>query len=228
MPTALARRHHFADDAGQPVFALARKPRRAHPQAGFDEDRAMLLRPVMQRRLAHRLEMMADERPGKRAEGDRRVIGPEGRGADLVHGFAGRLGEDGDGIDIAELALVGRHAGRRVALGELDIAIAFLRRERQILGRYIVLVIDEGLAGRLLHPPQRRDGESLVPALGNRQASCPFRRCPWPAPRRRGIPTAASCRGRARRRESRPDIGRHEGGDARRSIWAWHPVAQRD
>ena len=106
----------------------------------------MLGGPIMQRRLAHRLEMMAGEWARKRAERDRRIVGPKRRRADLLDRFAGGLGEDRDGVDIAELALIGRHAGRGVAFGELDVGVALARGKQQIVGRSVVLEIDEGLA----------------------------------------------------------------------------------
>ena len=62
---------------------------------------------------------------GQRAEGNRRVERPEGRGAHLGRADPARFGEDADGIDVRELALVGRHAVGRVALGELDMPVAF-------------------------------------------------------------------------------------------------------
>ena len=161
----------------------------------------------MQRRLAHRLEVMAVKRAGERAEGNRRVVGPEGGGADLVHAAARGFGQDGDGIDVAELALVGRHAGGGVALGQLDVAIALARGQRQILGGDIVLVVDEGLALSTPSPTTAGvDGDRPRPGISERPAPCPsaFR----PAHHRPGIRRAACCpRPNPRRRKPGPTSG---------------------
>ena len=63
--------------------------------------------------------------------------------------------------DAADLALIGRHAERGVALEMLDRTESFLLGERDILDGDVVLEIDEGLAASL-HPPHRRDGYGFV------------------------------------------------------------------
>src|SRR6185369_10499340 len=69
-----AHRLHFADDTVEPIILMSqRKPRRAQPKTGLDKDRASLLRPVMERGLANRLEMTANEGSGNRSEGDRGI-----------------------------------------------------------------------------------------------------------------------------------------------------------
>ena len=50
---------YFAVNAFTPTgLAVTRKPGRAIPQAGVDESGAVLFRPIMQRRFAHRLEVL--------------------------------------------------------------------------------------------------------------------------------------------------------------------------
>ena len=46
---------------------------------------------------------------------------------------AARFGEDPDGVDVGELALIGRHARRCVAFGEFDMVVAFAHRESDIV-----------------------------------------------------------------------------------------------
>ena len=150
---------HFAIDAVAPRrFARAREPGGAIPEAGFHEGCAVLLRPVMQRRLAHRLEMLAARCARERAEGDGRVERAEGRRADFARRDAAGFGQNADGIDVGKLALIGRHAVGRVALGKLDIAIAFADGKTEILEVHVVLVIDEGLALAALGEPEGRGG----------------------------------------------------------------------
>ena len=147
----LADVQHFAIDAFAPGrFARAREPGRAIPEAGLDKDGAVLLGPVVQRRFAHRLEVLAARSAGQRAEGDRRIERAEGRGADLGRRDAARFGKDADGVDVGQLALIGRHAVGGVALGELDMAVAFAHGEAEVLQMDVVLVVDEGLALRCL------------------------------------------------------------------------------
>ena len=88
-------------------------------------------------------------------------------------------------VTFADLALVGRHAERGVALEMLDRSKALALGERDIVDGDVVLEIDEGLAGSL-DPPQRRDGDRLV--LGA-----------W----RRGRPRGEAAVGRGRRRRLR-------------------------
>ena len=100
--------------------------------------------------------------PGERADRDRRVGRPVGRGADLRDGAAGQLGQDREAGDVRDLALVGRHAERGVALEVLDRAEALALGERDVVGGHVVLEIDEGLAALAFDVPERRDGDRLV------------------------------------------------------------------
>ena len=109
----------------------------------------------MERCLAHRLKVLAGEGASQSTKRYGRVEGAERRRSDFGNGLARGFRQNGNGIHIAELALIGRHASGRVALGKLDVAVTFLHGQRQILGSRVVLVVDKGLACRLLHPPQR-------------------------------------------------------------------------
>ena len=70
---------------------------------------------------------------------ERRAIG--GRSG-LVDRAAGQRRHRGDAVDIGGLALIGRHAERRVALEVLDRDVALARGERDVLQRHVVLEVD--------------------------------------------------------------------------------------
>src|SRR3546814_570119 len=100
------------------------------------------------------------------AEGDRRVGRAEGGDADLRQGPADLAGDDADGVQVAHLALVGRHAGGGVALHVLDGAIALAQGELQVGGGDVVLLVDEVLgvvAERLEagHQPEPAPGQEV-------------------------------------------------------------------
>jgi hypothetical protein len=63
MPTDGAHRPAFARHGGVHVLAAAREIARALPLADVLEHRALLLRPFVDRRLAHRIEQRAARRP---------------------------------------------------------------------------------------------------------------------------------------------------------------------
>ena len=70
---------------------------------------------------------------------ERRAIG--GRSG-LVDGAAGERRHRGEAVDVGRLALIGRHAKRRVALQVLDRDVALARGKRDVLQRHVVLEID--------------------------------------------------------------------------------------
>ena len=72
----------FAGDRLVHVLAVLREIARPFPQADVLEDRAVLDRPVVDRRLADGIEQVAAREPGERAEGHRRVRIAERRQAD--------------------------------------------------------------------------------------------------------------------------------------------------
>ena len=80
-------------------------------------------------------------RPG--AEGDRLERLTEGGHPDFVNRLVHDLRQHAERIHVRDLALVGAHAGRGIALDVLDRRIPFLIGELQVLGRHIVLQVDE-------------------------------------------------------------------------------------
>ena len=101
------------------------------------------------------------------------VIGrPEGRGADRADIAPGDGSEHRRAIDIADLALIGRHAERGIALEMLGDAKALARGKLHVGHRHVVLEIDEGLA-----PALRRPATPGLPRRFHRRASA--RACCW-------------------------------------------------
>ena len=136
-------------------------------------------------------------------------------------------GDDAERVQVRGLALVGRHAGRRVALDVLDRAEAFARREREVVRRHVVLEIDEGLAGPCRSPAVgggarciRRPVAAARPRTASRGAGVPARRAPrQPGGRavRERVPRGRTRRGTRRRECSRSaDVRRNESARARR------------
>ena len=126
-------------------LAVAWEVVRAFPGADVFEDRVL----VVDRRAADGIEQIAARGSGEGAEGDRRIRRAERCQADLGNRPAGQRGDRCQCVHVGGLALVGRHAGRGVAFDMLDRAESFARRDGEILGRDIVLKIDERFAVRL-------------------------------------------------------------------------------
>jgi hypothetical protein len=100
---------------------------------------------------------VADLPARDRAERDGRVGRPEGRRAELGGADIGELGEGPQRVQVAGLALVDCHAAGRVALQELDVAVAFLQRDFCIGDSDVVQEI-EPLA---VAAPVRRERDGL-------------------------------------------------------------------
>ena len=83
--------------------------------------------------------------------------------------LAARLRHDGEARDVRQLALVGRHAERRVALEMLDRDEAFLAGQHDVLRSDVVLEIDEGLAFRPLDMPEGGEAGTAVRCLRRRR-----------------------------------------------------------
>ena len=157
-PTRRAHRPHLAVDALEPVgLAGPRIPLRAQPVAGLDEHGALLLRPVVRRRQARRAELLA-AMSARRARRSRPACRAGGRSWCRSAGWTWpvQLGHEREAGDVGGLALVGRHAERGVALQVLDRAEALALGERDVVGGDVVLEVDEGLAARAAHAPERR------------------------------------------------------------------------
>ena len=108
--------------------------------------RAVIGMPLMDRRLADRVEEVALIRAREYAEGDGCVGRAEGGGADLRDLGPLRIGEDGQAVDVRQFPLVGRHAVGGVALDVLDRAVVLARREFDVARGHVVLQVDEDLA----------------------------------------------------------------------------------
>ena len=133
---------------------------RAQPGAGLDENRALLLRPLMRGREPCRPKLLAAVMAGESADRDRNIRRPVARRAGRRNRLAGQRGHDGQAVDVRELTLVGRHAERGVALQMLDRAEALAFCQSDIVGRDVVLKINKSLVAA--HVPERRDGECLI------------------------------------------------------------------
>ncbi len=145
------------------VLARAREVAGALPQADVLEDGAMRQRPVVGGRGADRVEQVAAIVAGKTAERHRRVGHAERRQSDLWRGAVEALRHERQRVHARGLALVGRHAGRRVALDVLDRLEALPGREHQVAGRHVALEIDERL-GRRFNARLGQRARSTAPA----------------------------------------------------------------
>ena len=116
---------------------------RALPQAHVLEHRTIRHCPGMGGRGADRVEQVAAVIAGKDAEGDGRVVRAEHRGAHLGNADAHRVRGNRQAVDVAQLALVGAEAQRRVALDVFDRLEALAHREQQVGRGDVVLQVDE-------------------------------------------------------------------------------------
>src|SRR6202020_2215776 len=93
---------------GEPLWSF--------PQAGIDEGRAVLGRPVVPGGAPLRSEVLAAMMAGEGPDGDRQIGRPRQDRPNLFDRPARRLGQHGVAVQLAGLALVGPHAECRVAL----------------------------------------------------------------------------------------------------------------
>ena len=89
-------------------------------------------------------------------------------------GFLSSADGDAERVHVRKLALVGRHAGRGVALDVLDRAHALLDRQAHILGANVVLEIDERFCATIRSDRRRGDmggakrGQNAADSVGSR------------------------------------------------------------
>ena len=160
---AAAHAANLADQRAFPVrLASDRKGFRAPPFAQIDERRTAALRPAMARRETAGPELQAAVGSRERADRNRRVRRPRSDGSE-VRGRPPRRGSNQRvPVDSRRLALVRTHAQGRVALEQLGGVKAFARGDGNILGRHVMLGVDECLAAKAGHEPERRRAERLV------------------------------------------------------------------
>ena len=154
-PALTAHRRHFAVHRILGLLAPFRVVKRAKPGPGLDEHRPLLHGVSVRRRKPGGAEVGAAVMAGKSADGDGREGRPEGRGADRADIAPGDGSEHRRAIDIADLALIGRHAERGIALEMLGDAKALAHGKLHVGHRHVVLEIDEGLAPALVDLPHR-------------------------------------------------------------------------
>jgi hypothetical protein len=114
------RLRHALTFAVRGVGAYLWKVPGALPLAHVLELGAVLHVPLVQGGVALGVEQLAAVTANDGAEGHRRVVGPEHRGAHLGDRLVQAAGGNGHAVDVAELALVGAKAHGGVALDVLD------------------------------------------------------------------------------------------------------------
>ena len=124
-------------------------PGRPQPAAVFPHLRAVGAVLRFERQPLQRADQRAAPTSGddSHRHGDERR--PVGRRPRLVDRSARQRGHGGEPVDARGLALVGRHAERRIALQVLDRDIAFARRERDVLQGHVVLEVDPSPSRRI-------------------------------------------------------------------------------
>ena len=118
----------------------------AHPVAELLEQRAALAVPILVGQPLERTVQGARPPADDQAQRHGSEGGPESRGAHVRRFAAGKFAHQHQRIHVAGLALIGPHAGGRVALEVFDGAIIFARSETDIVRRDVVLQIDELLS----------------------------------------------------------------------------------
>ena len=114
-------RQYFAVDGLAPCgFTCAWEPLRAHPVANFDKDRVLFHSPRMGRCQTGRVKMLADGPTSQHTHGRRGVRRAEDRCADFGDRLASQFGHDRKATHVRCLALIRRHAERRVPFKVLD------------------------------------------------------------------------------------------------------------
>ena len=169
-PDLVSHRPRFAVHRILRLLAGLRVIERAQPRPGLDEHRALLLGPSVRWCQPRWAKILRPVMAGKGADGDRREGRAEGGGADRAEIAAGDRGEHRRAVEIAGLALVGRHAERGVALEMLGDAEALARRKLHVGYRHVVLEIDERLASAVLDLPHRACCPAVIVGFGGGSA----------------------------------------------------------
>ena len=178
-PDRRAHGFHFTVDRLLPVrLALARKIGRAQPGAGLDENGAEFFGQRVGWREPRRAEIDAAMMTGEGAQSHRRPRRAEHGDAGFRDRLAQQFRQNGEARHIGQLALVGRHAERGVALEMFDRNETFLFRQRHVLGGDVVLEVDEGHAFGAFDMPERRQRERRVRRLAAQSAR--WRKIPAP------------------------------------------------
>ncbi len=166
-PDRAAHRPHLASrpSASSPFPLSAGNMRRAATAPVSTKTAPALFRKRVGRREAGRPEIDAAMVAGEGAERHRRPGRAEHGDSGLGDRLAARLRHDGEARDVRQLALVGRHAERRVALEMLDRDEAFLVGQHDVLRSDVVLEIDEGHAFRPLDMPEGGEAARRVRGL---------------------------------------------------------------
>ncbi len=142
----------------EPGGGEAREVARTFPLPDILEHPARALGPGMDRRAALGIEQCAAGRPCESAERHGRVGHAERGVTDAAHRHVERVCDDRQRLHVRRLALVGCHARRGVALHMLDRAEPLARRQQDVLGGDVVLVVHEGACTRG-GPVRRAPGE---------------------------------------------------------------------
>ena len=128
---------------------------------------AVGLVPVVQGRAAHGLEQIPPRLARERAHGDGREGRAEGGRARLRDRLAQRVRQDRQTVDVGQLALIGRHAERGVALGVLDALEPLAGGQLDVGHLHVVLEVEERLLPDRVRRARRHqpDGGYRVLAL---------------------------------------------------------------
>ncbi|GBF28289.1 hypothetical protein MnTg02_03353 [bacterium MnTg02] len=135
----------FAGDCRLHIFAVLRKIPGPAPKAHGFKDRALPFRPTVDRAFACHIEQIAPAAPCKGAERGGCVGGAKRRQSDFDDGTAKRFGSNRQFAHVRRLALISGHASGGVALDVLNRMKALTHGQANVLGRHVVLIIDERL-----------------------------------------------------------------------------------
>ncbi|MCY1298555.1 hypothetical protein D9M70_480460 [compost metagenome] len=137
---------HLPQCRSMDVFIAARVEIRTTP-AIIAKHRLVLHVPLVSWQVLPRSVLLARRGPGKGANGDWLIRWPELGGTNLRDRLASQLGDDGQDVEVAGLALVDAHAASGVALNVLDRYEVFTDGQLDIRHLHVVLEIEPLLVG---------------------------------------------------------------------------------